>query len=270
MYLFLSDKSAKLNLDSSTQYHLDVFESMINFGWTKLLYNFFIFIRGLSCPSKDSNCLKLTIPGFSYNCLPESCGDIGLINKILGLILAWKSCLKVPSLPWRPSCPLETLLLSDLVWCDSPLQIIMAVWCSVPNSHYYLQQAVTLNPAILNLKKCAPNGHCYLQRAVTHNWMDSIALWEHIKEFFSRTEKPSEDMNSLFFRWIRKGWVNLDPLHTRSSLQESQLNTRLKKLFLGWIIEHSGENIWWRLWVRRMLFSCKISLLQKGWENSVY
>jgi hypothetical protein len=52
----------------------------------------------------------------------------------------------------------------------------MAVWCSVPNSHYYLQQAVTLNPAILNLKKIAPNGHCYLQRAVTPHWMDSIAL----------------------------------------------------------------------------------------------
>ncbi len=41
-----------------------------------------ILIRGLSCPtciqaSLSLNCLKLTIPGFPYNCLPVSCGDIG-------------------------------------------------------------------------------------------------------------------------------------------------------------------------------------------------
>jgi hypothetical protein len=27
-----------------------------------------------------------------------------------------------------PSCPLQTILLSDLVGCDSLLQIVMAVW----------------------------------------------------------------------------------------------------------------------------------------------
>ncbi len=46
--------------------------------------NFFftLLIRGLSCPSciqasLSRNCLKLTIPGFPYNCLHVSCGDIG-------------------------------------------------------------------------------------------------------------------------------------------------------------------------------------------------
>ncbi len=40
-------------------------------------------------------------------------------KKILGL---------VPLLPsLGPSCPLQTILLSDLVRCDSPLQIEMAV-----------------------------------------------------------------------------------------------------------------------------------------------
>jgi hypothetical protein len=48
-------------------------------------------------------------------------------NKSLGQVLAWKSGLKVHLLPLGPSCPLQTILLSDLVKCDSPLQIVMAV-----------------------------------------------------------------------------------------------------------------------------------------------
>ncbi len=51
-----------------------------------------------------------------------------LLKKILGLVLAWKSGLKVPLLPLGPSCPLQTILMNDLFGCDSPLQIAMAVW----------------------------------------------------------------------------------------------------------------------------------------------
>ncbi len=52
----------------------------------KILIDPFLFIRGLSCPcciqaSLSLNCLKLTIPGFPYNCLPVSCGDIGYLKK---------------------------------------------------------------------------------------------------------------------------------------------------------------------------------------------
>jgi hypothetical protein len=43
--------------------------------------------------------------------------------------LAWKSGLKVPLLHLGCSCSLKTILLSDLVGCDSPLQTVMAVWC---------------------------------------------------------------------------------------------------------------------------------------------
>jgi hypothetical protein len=42
--------------------------------------------------------------------------------------LAWKSGLKVPFLPLGRSCPLQTFLLSDLVGCDWPLQMVMAFW----------------------------------------------------------------------------------------------------------------------------------------------
>jgi hypothetical protein len=34
----------------------------------------------------------------------------------------------VPLLPLGPSCPLQTVLLSDLVGCGNPLQIVMAIW----------------------------------------------------------------------------------------------------------------------------------------------
>jgi hypothetical protein len=64
---------------------------------------------------------KLTIPGFPHNILPVSCGDIGSFNKCL---VAWKTGLKVTLLPLGRSCPLQTILLSDLVMCDSLLQII--------------------------------------------------------------------------------------------------------------------------------------------------
>ncbi len=70
--------------------------------------------------------LKLTKPGFPYNLLPVSCGDIGF-KKILGLGLAWKSGLKVPLLSSVPSFPLQTILPSDLVGCDSPLPILIAI-----------------------------------------------------------------------------------------------------------------------------------------------
>ncbi len=101
-----------------------------------MFFNPFLFIRGLSCPSciqasLSLNCLKLIIPGFPHNCLLLSCEDIGLFKKVLGLVLAWKSGLKVPFLTLGCSCPLQTILVSDLVGCDSPLQIVMAFWHTI-------------------------------------------------------------------------------------------------------------------------------------------
>jgi hypothetical protein len=40
----------------------------------------------------------------------------------------WISGLKVTLLPVGPSCPLKTILQSDLAGCGSLLQIVMAVW----------------------------------------------------------------------------------------------------------------------------------------------
>jgi hypothetical protein len=62
--------------------------------------------------SLSLNCVKLTIPGFPHNCLLVSCGDIGFKKKPrsnIGLEI------KVPFLPLGRSCPLQTILLSDLV-----------------------------------------------------------------------------------------------------------------------------------------------------------
>jgi hypothetical protein len=51
----------------------------------------------------------------------------------------------------------------------------------------------------------------YLQRAVTPDWMGSIALGEHIMGFFSRAEKPSEDIISRLFLMNMKGLSKIGP-----------------------------------------------------------
>jgi hypothetical protein len=49
-------------------------------------------------------------------------------------------------------------------------------------------------PSKFKFKKSASNGQYYQQ-----TWMGSTALYEHIMAFFSRAEKPSEDINSRLF-----------------------------------------------------------------------
>jgi len=85
------------------------------------LFNPFLFIWGLSCPcnvqaSLSLNCLKLTIPRFHYNLLLVSYGDFGFKEKNIDQVLAWKSDYKGPLLSRGPPCPLQPILLSDLVW----------------------------------------------------------------------------------------------------------------------------------------------------------
>ncbi len=130
----------------------------------------FLFIRGVSCPRcvhcgrpQSLNSLKLNIPRFLHNCLPISCGDIGSGNQAL----------KVHFMPLGRSCPLKTILLNDLVGCDSPLQIVMAFWGTIIISRgmSHPTQKVWIQT------KRVPNCHHYLHRAVTPNWMGSIALW---------------------------------------------------------------------------------------------
>jgi hypothetical protein len=133
----------------------------------------FIFIRGLSCPSciqasLSLNFLKLTIPGFLHNCLPVSCGDIGFIKNhrsSIGLGIWPQSAF----LPLGHSCPLQTTLLSDLVGCDSPLQIVMAVWRTIIVSRGLSHPT---QKVCIQTKGC----HYYLQRVVTSNLIGSIAL----------------------------------------------------------------------------------------------
>jgi hypothetical protein len=48
------------------------------------------------------------------------------LKKPIDQVLAWNQ--KMPLLPLGPSCPLQIILLSDQVGCDSLLQIVMAVW----------------------------------------------------------------------------------------------------------------------------------------------
>ncbi len=63
--------------------------------------------------------------------LTQNCRKLYL--DILTTVLAWKSGFKVPVLPLGHSCPLQTILLSDLIGRDSPLQTVMAIW------HHFFQ-----------------------------------------------------------------------------------------------------------------------------------
>jgi len=67
------------------------------------------------------------------------------------------------------------------VKCDSPLQIVMAVWCTFFTFEEG-QAAITVFSRLscptqqVQVQKSAPNGPYYLQRAITLDWMGSIAL----------------------------------------------------------------------------------------------
>ena len=83
-------------------------------------------------------------------------------KKILGIVLAWKSGLKVSLLHLGRSCPLQTILLSDLVGCYSPLQIVMATWRTISVSRGLSHPTKKLQFETKRAPKC----HYYLQRAV--------------------------------------------------------------------------------------------------------
>ncbi len=86
--------------------------------------------------------------------------------------MTWKSGLKVPFLPLGHSRPLQTMLLSDLVGCDSPLQIEMAFWRTIIVSRGLSHLTLKVWIQTKRLSNC----HYYLQRAVTLDWMGSIAI----------------------------------------------------------------------------------------------
>ncbi len=133
---------------------------------------------------------------------------VTLALKIIGLLLAWKSGLKVSFLPLGPSCSLQILLLSDLGGGDSPLQIVIAVlltfFCSTSNNHYCQQWAPTPDPASSNSKKCVKLSLLSAEGFQTRlNWHHC-----HLRtyySFFSRLEKPSEDTVSRLFFINMKG-----------------------------------------------------------------
>jgi hypothetical protein len=129
--------------------------------------NPFSFIRGLFCPSSvqtslSQNCLKLTIPRFPHNLLPACCGDIGLL--LLGR-----------------SCPLQTIQLSDLVKCDSPLQIVTGM-AILRFFKFEARQTIIVSSRLphptqqVQIKEKWPNCYYYLQQAVTPAWIGSIAF----------------------------------------------------------------------------------------------
>ncbi len=125
-----------------------------------------------------------------------TCGDIGF-KKNLDLVLAWKSDIEVPFRPLPCSCPLQTILLSDPVGCNSPLQIVMVTfWCTIIVSRGLSHP--TLKVWIQT--KRAPN--C---RGLSHPTGWAALPSDNIPGHFSRVEKPPDDINSCLFFINKKG-----------------------------------------------------------------
>jgi len=80
-----------------------------------LLIHQWAFLLTLCSGLLSLNCLKLYLPGLPYNLLYVSFGDIGSQEIGINEVLAWKAGHKVPLLPCGPSCPVQPILLGDLV-----------------------------------------------------------------------------------------------------------------------------------------------------------
>jgi hypothetical protein len=55
-----------------------------------------------------------------------------------------KTGYKVPLMPLGPSCPLQAVLLGDLVRVWQPMQIVMAIWFGVPFLKFEACQLVNI------------------------------------------------------------------------------------------------------------------------------
>jgi hypothetical protein len=100
------------------------------------------------------------------------------------------------------SCTLKTILLSDLVGCDSPLQIVMAFWRTIIVSRglSHPTQKVGIQT------KRAPTAITTVSAEGCHTQMDGqhcpLITYQGV---FSRVEKPFDDINSSLFLMNKKG-----------------------------------------------------------------
>jgi hypothetical protein len=127
------------------------------------------------------------------------------LKKYIGLVLAWKSGLKVPFLPLGRFCPLQTVLLGDLVGCDSPLQIVMAFWSTIVVSRGLSRHTL---PGKFEFKQKGLQTAVTISRGLSaFTPKRGIALpSDNISgRFFQAVEKPSDDINSHLFLMKKKG-----------------------------------------------------------------
>ncbi len=103
----------------------------------------------------------------------------------------------MPFLPLGCSCPLQTIVLSDLVGCDSPLQIDNLL------GHHYCQQRDVRPNSKESLNSNKQGAKLPLLSAEgCHTRLDG----QHFPQgVYSRVEKPSNDINSCLVLMNTKG-----------------------------------------------------------------
>jgi hypothetical protein len=149
----------------------------------------------------------------------------------------------VPLLPFGRPCP----LLSDLVGCDSPLQIVMAVWRTIIFSRglSHPTQKVQIQT------KRAPNFHYFLQRAVIPTGR-AASPSDNISGRFFKDGEPFDDINSRSFLTIKKGLVTLIVTTKSRNLWRMFLMPTVQSL----LASNLRSSIW-MVWICQTIRTCK-------------
>jgi hypothetical protein len=95
-------------------------------------------------------------------------------------------------LPFGPPCPLQTILLRDLVGYDSPLKIVMTVWCTFFKNLKHAKQLLLSAAGFHTFKlKEVRQTTIIINSGLSHLTGWAALPSENISRHFSRVEKPS-------------------------------------------------------------------------------
>jgi hypothetical protein len=170
----------------------------------QLSFNPFLFIRGLSCPSciqasLSLSCLNLTIPGFPHNCLPVSCGDIGVLKNprsSIGQEIRPQSAFS----DFRARLPSANYSAEWSGWVWQPSADSTGFWHTT-----LFSRSCHIRPRKFEFKQKGRQAAISICRGLSHPTRGAALPSDNISGRFSRVEKPSDDINSRLFLMNKKG-----------------------------------------------------------------
>ncbi len=163
---------------------------------------FFCFIRGLTCPSQCSDIINSNLDFFTtfFWFLVVTLAFKKIHISSIGLEIGPQSAFRtlLPYANYSAGWPGQVW--QSAAASNGRLVHFFKIW-SAPNSHYSLQRVPKPNPVRSNLKKVRQMAGCY------PDWR-GCTLHSPLKishRFFSRANKPSEDIIRSLFLMNMKG-----------------------------------------------------------------